>query len=92
MFLFSLDVFGTEGTILQKMGGLLIHNIPAIVLILLLIFSWKEEKKGGYLFIVLGLFFTFFFKTYQRIDTFLLISFPMILIGLLFILNKKNKY
>jgi len=91
LVLFSSDVFGMEGTFIEKMGGFLVHNIPSIIFALLLVFAWKEEEKGGYLFIVLGVAFTFFFKTYQRMDTFLLISFPMILIGILFILDKKNK-
>lgn len=91
LVLFSFDVFGMEGTLFQKTGGFLVHNIPVIIFALLLVFAWKEEKKGGYLFIVLGIAFTFFFKTYQRIDTFLLISFPVILVGILFILNKQNK-
>ncbi|MFZ3054481.1 MAG: hypothetical protein WA091_00660 [Minisyncoccales bacterium] len=90
VLLFSFDVFSSEGSFLEKMEGFLIQNIPTIILALSLAFAWKEEKKGGYLFIILALAFTAFFKTYERMDTFLLISFPLILIGALFILNKKE--
>jgi len=91
MLLLSFDVFGMEGSLLEKIGGFLIHNIPVFVLSLLLFFAWRKERAGGILFILIGLFFTFFFRTYQRIDTFLLISFPPILAGVLFILNGYKK-
>lgn len=88
---FSLDVFSEEGTVLEKAVGLLMHNIPTIILVLALVFAWKKEKMGGYLFIVLGLLFAFFFKAYERIDTFLMISFPAILAGALFIWGGGKK-
>lgn len=89
--LFSFDVFSLEGTFLEKTGGFLMHSLPTIILILLLVYSWKEEKKGGYVFIILGLFSIIFFNTYQRIDTFLIVSLPIIITGILFILSKKNR-
>ncbi|MDD4531499.1 MAG: hypothetical protein PHH21_02200 [Candidatus Pacebacteria bacterium] len=90
-FVFSLDVFSEGGTFLDKAGGLLMHNIPTIILILALAFSWRNEKKGGYLFVILGLVFAFYFNAYQRIDTFLMISFPAILAGALFIWSGSKK-
>jgi hypothetical protein len=91
IFMFSLDVFSMEGTALEKLGGFLMHNIPTIILIFALAFAWKNEKKGGYLFVVLGLLFTFFFKTYQVPATFLSISLPVIIIGLLFLWSGSRK-
>ena len=91
ILMFSFDVFSMEGTFLAKTGGFLMHNIPTIVLAIALAFAWKKEEMGGYLFIFLGLFSICFFKTYERWDTFLLISFPAILIGILFLLNKKHE-
>lgn len=88
MGLLSIDVFAMNGTILEKIGGFLMHNIGTIVLILLLAFTWKKEKIGGILFIFAGLFFMFFFRTYQRIDLFFLISFPPLLAGTLFLLHE----
>ena len=88
---FSFDVFGETGTAMEKAGGLVMHNIPTIILVLALVFAWKNEKKGGYIFILLGLIFAFYFKTYERIDTFLMISFPAILAGALFIWGGDKK-
>jgi hypothetical protein len=89
--MFSFDVFSMEGTFFEKTGGFLMHNISTIVLAIALAFAWKKEEMGGYLFIFLGLFSICFFKTYQSLETFLIISLPMILIGILFILNKKHE-
>lgn len=53
--LFSLDVFegnyGFWGTII----GLFIHNIPAMILLIVLIISWKHEIVGGVAFILAGI-------------------------------------
>lgn len=88
--LFSLDVFEMEGSFSEKIGGFLMHNIPAILLGLLLIFSWKKEKAGGIAFIILGTIFTVFFKTYEAIGIFLLISLPPIVSGFLFLLHDQK--
>jgi len=53
----SLDIFegnyGFWGTIL----GLLMHNIPAIILLIALIISWKHEIVGGIDFILGGILY-----------------------------------
>ena len=55
MALMSLDIFGMGlgfwGTVL----GLFMHNIPAIILLVILIISWKYEIVGGIGFILGGL-------------------------------------
>lgn len=55
--LMSLDIFegnyGFWGTIL----GLFMHNIPALVLLIVLLISWKYELVGGIVFILAGLLY-----------------------------------
>ncbi len=55
--LFSLDVFegnyGFWGTIV----GLFMHNIPAMILLIVLIISWKHEIVGGIGFILAGILY-----------------------------------
>ena len=55
--LMSLDIFegnyGFWGTIL----GLFMHNIPAIILLIVLIISWKHEIVGGIGFILAGILY-----------------------------------
>lgn len=53
--LMSLDIFdgnyGFWGTVL----GLFMHNIPALVLLIVLIIAWKYEIVGGIVFTLAGL-------------------------------------
>jgi len=55
--LLSLDIFEGNywfwGTIL----GLFMHNIPAIILLIVLIISWKHEIVGGIAFVLGGLLY-----------------------------------
>ena len=84
MFSFSLDILSMEGTVLEKTGGFLIHNIPVFIVILLLVFAWKKQNIGGILFILAGIGFALFFG----ISAFFVISFPLILAGVLFLVDK----
>lgn len=100
--LFSLDVFdgnyGFWGTLL----ALLIHNIPSIVLAIILAISWKYEIVGGITFILAGLLF-FILTLIKAINNphgwsifgySLIILIPTLLIGILFLvgwLKKRNK-
>jgi len=55
--LMSLDIFegnyGFWGTVL----GLFMHNIPAIILLIVLIISWKREIVGGIAFVLGGILY-----------------------------------
>jgi hypothetical protein len=53
----SLDVFSTELGFWQTLGALFIHNIPALVLLIVLLISWKYEIVGGISFILSGLLY-----------------------------------
>jgi len=88
--LLSFDVFSVDASIIDKMGGFLAENIPTLLLIIALVLAWKKSTVGGAMFIVLSVIFTCFFSTYQRWDAFILISFPLLLIGGLFLLNKNE--
>ncbi len=74
---------------------ILLINIPSIILIIILIISWKYELVGAITFILAGLLYivlnliTIFrigFE-YQYIISFLLIGFPALLIGILFLIG-----
>ena len=82
--LFSLDVFGMEGTPLQLLGGFLMHNIPSIVMILMLIFAWRRPVVGFIAFLIAGLFFLRFVIFGADLGHFLLFSGPLLLISALF--------
>jgi len=57
--LMSLDVFGSGLSFWQTTGALFLHNIPAIILLIVLLISWKYEIVGGIGFIIGGLLYIF---------------------------------
>ena len=96
---FAFDAFTGEAPFIQELGRLVLQLIPtSFALIIALLISWRKPLIGGIIFILLGLVFTFYFRTYQALLNFLTISFPLIVIGALFItlhildrkINPKN--
>lgn len=95
--LFSLDVFegnyGFWGTTL----ALLIHNIPSLVLLIVLLISWKYEIVGGIAFILAGIIYIILLSKNQfewyMLSWAVQISGIAFLIGALFLINwfKKKK-
>lgn len=53
--LMSLDVFGTGLSFRETLVALFMHNIPALILLGVLLISWKYEIVGGIGFILAGL-------------------------------------
>jgi len=86
--MFSLDVF-SEYSGLELLLAFFMHMIPSFILIALLVVSWKWEKIGGWIFIAFGIAFTIFNNTYKEPIGFLIISLPIFLVGILFLLSHK---
>lgn len=55
--LMSLDVFESSSSLSQIILALFMHNIPAIILLIVLWISWKKEIVGGIAFILAGLLY-----------------------------------
>jgi uncharacterized membrane protein YccC len=72
---FALDVIGEP----QWFLALLIHLIPSFILILLTIIAWRNEKVGGFLFLVAGFIITIFFHS-------VVLALPAFIIGIIFFL------
>ena len=98
--LFALDSFGPGLTVWQQIGGFFIHLLPSFILTIILIVAWKWELIGGTILAVIGLGFTpmIFSMNYQMNHSIGLslgiiasITFPFILIGVLFILSHYMK-
>jgi hypothetical protein len=85
--LFALDVFGGNEPFSKKLLGLSIHLIPTYFIILFVVVAWRLKFAGGVIFIFLGIFFTLYFKTYRGLANFSMISLPLFLIGVLFIVS-----
>ena len=91
--LFSLDVISPDLSLSQILLGLVIHNIPVFVLIIVLIISWKYEIVGGIAFFGAGLlyiamvFINSQIPWYIAVSWSLSIAFPATLIGIFFMMN-----
>lgn len=83
--LFSLDVFGMEGSPLELLAGFIMHNLPSLGLILLLVFAWKRPALGFAAFIAAAVLFTFFFvRDMGSLPNLLFFVLPILLVALLF--------
>ena len=95
--IFSLDVFEPGLSAGQIALGLFVHNIPVLILLVVLIIAWKYEIVGGIAYILAGL--AYIISTAIRVPWYLVISWSMIIagpaffIGILFLVNwyKKKK-
>jgi len=85
--IFALDSFNPAFPVSTQIAAFLIHLMPNYLLLAALILAWKKEVYGGLLFIAIGMFFTLFFQTYLMIPNFMLVSFPVFIIGVLFLIH-----
>ena len=87
--IFALDVFGEGHSFWQTLLALAIHLIPTYILIIIVIIAWKWELAGGIIYIILGLFYiAIFSRRGFPIVTYVSISGPLFLAGILFLLNR----
>jgi hypothetical protein len=102
--MFALDSFSPELTIWQQIGGFIIHLIPSFILLVFLLIAWKWELIGGIIFTIIGVGMSPFvfllnhnrnhFSIGASLVVVLLITFPFVIVGILFIwshyMKKKN--
>jgi hypothetical protein len=83
--LFSLDVFGMGASPLEVLGAFLMHNIPSIVMLVVLVFAWRRPVVGFVAFLVVAAAFTIFFvRDIYALANLLLFVLPLLLIASLF--------
>jgi len=88
--IFALDVF-EEYKFPEVLVALFMHLVPTYLVVGALILAWKWERIGGILFLGLGLFYIII--TWGKFDliSYLIISGPVTLIGILFLVNSFKK-
>lgn len=83
--LFSLDVFGTGAPPLEVLVGFLMHNLPSIIMLVLLIFAWKRPVVGFIAFLLAGAAFAaFFVRDIYALPNLVIFVIPILLIASLF--------
>lgn len=83
--LFSLDVFGEGGTPLQMLGAFLLHNLPSIVMLLVLILAWRRPVVGFWAFLIVAVaFVVIFVRDIFALTNLVLFVLPLLLVACLF--------
>jgi len=85
--LFALDVFTGETGFWEEILALLIHLVPVYLVVIALVIAWRREWIGAILFIGLALYYLILTGGRQHWSAYLGISGPLVLIGILFLLN-----
>ncbi len=88
--LFALDVWDMDGSVLERLGGFLIHLLPTFVLLATLLIAWKRPTVGGLLFLGIALLFTVFFNWTADWPTLLILGTPLVVIGVLFLWDGRT--
>ena len=84
--LFAFDIFSEYGT-RETILALMIHLIPVFTVIAGLVLAWRRERIGAILFPVLALAYPVLSQGRQNWSTYLVISGPLVLLGVLFLFN-----
>ena len=98
--MFSLDVFDMDLGFWGTIAGLFMHNVPTLILLAVVIVSWKREIVGGVAFILAGIaYIAVLLKTilenqphqWYMLSWSPVIAGPAFLIGILFIIGWYEK-
>jgi len=91
--IFAADVFEEGRGFWQTVPALLMHLIPTFVMVAVLIVSWRREWIGGILFIALGALYIAWAwnKPFASWSLLLAMAGPPVLIGALFLLNRRYR-
>ncbi|HVN76881.1 MAG TPA: hypothetical protein VMT19_11225 [Thermoanaerobaculaceae bacterium] len=92
--IFALDVFQKGVPVWQVALALLMHLLPSTILVIaLLVASWRHEWIGGIAFLVLAVLYVVWAhgKPFFGWQTFLLIPGPLVVVGVLFLLNWRYR-
>ena len=75
----------------REIEGFLIHASPGIIVLLGTIFGFKKPVYGVIIFLIVTIVSTLFFHTYRNISNFIIISFPALVVAMLFIVSIEGK-
>ncbi len=88
LLVFTLDS-GASG-IWERITAYVMNALPAIVVAACLAVFWRRPKAAGWMFIALAVAFTVWFNAYTRLEQFLIVPLPLLVIGVLFLLVRKR--
>ena len=94
--LMSLDVFSLGLGFWDTLGALFMHSIPSLILLIILLISWRYEIVGGIAFILSGIVYIILLMMQPTFEWYLLswalqVSGIAFLIGALFLVGWFKK-
>lgn len=91
--IFAADVFGEGAGFWQTALALLIHLIPTFLMVAVLVVSWRREWIGGVVYIALAALWVIWAwnKPFFGWVPLLLIAGPLVVTGVLFLLNWRYR-
>ncbi len=81
--MFALDAFGEGKRLIEALGDVAIHLVPAIMLLVIVAVSWRWEWVGGIGFV--GLAVAYVAMVPGRLEWILVVSGPLLVVGALFL-------
>lgn len=85
--LFALDSFDGDKPLSDKIGIFFVSLTPSVLLIVLLIISWRREWVGGIAFLLLAIGYIIMAWEKFPISVYFMISGPLFIISALFWVN-----
>jgi len=81
--IFALDAFESGKTFQQALPDFAIHITPMLVLLVVVLISWRWAWVGGVVFTSLAAVYVYFAR--NHISWILVIALPLLLVGILFL-------
>jgi len=88
LYCIFLLLFAFEEGIVK--GGYM-HSIPAVVILAIMVVFKERPLINFFIFLFLSLFSIWFFKTYNNLTSFLIISAPLVVASILFLAGRSWK-
>lgn len=89
--LFALDVFDEGYGSWETVVALFMHLVPTFIVLIVLAIAWRWEWVGAVLFCGLAVFYVLWTWGRFPFGTYLAISGPLLLVGILFLLNWRRR-
>jgi hypothetical protein len=87
--LFALDAFDGTGDLSGKLAAFGLHLVPVLVLLAVVVLSWRRQWIGGVTFVGVALFYATVMAP-GRPDWIAVIAGPLFLVGILFLWSWRH--
>jgi glucose-6-phosphate-specific signal transduction histidine kinase len=87
--LFALDAFSEGKSVLQALPDFIVHLAPALLLLAVVLLSWRREWIGALVFTCLAVWYAYAARHHP--SWILAISSPLLLAGALFFSSWRNR-